>query len=123
MTNLYTVHYQHTAYKRISFNVAAQDEREAWQEARKTMGLPDSEEVPPYITIAKVEPKEHPEGRERPHTDFITCPYCGYENQDSWEFVGRQEEPLEVDCGVCDRPFIVTMYVEVTYTSIPKETA
>lgn len=51
--------------------------------------------------------------------DLITCPYCGHEDQDSWEFGGHQEEPLEVECGVCERPFVVTMYIQVTYTSEP----
>ena len=67
--------------------------------------------------------KEHTEGRERLHMDRITCPYCGWENQDSWEFGGRQEEPLDVECGECERSFVVTMYVEVSYTSRPIEEA
>lgn len=109
MSNYYKIHYQHLAFK-----VAARDEREAYHEARKTLGLPDGE----AITVIK---DEHPSGREQSHMNLITCPYCGHEDQDSWEFGGRQEEPLEVECGECERAFIVTMYVEVTYTSIPKE--
>ena len=62
--------------------------------------------------------KEHTEGRERLHMDRITCPYCGHQDQDSWEMT---EESSEDDCGRCGGRFLVSMYIQVSYTSRPIE--
>ena len=65
--------------------------------------------------------KEHTEGRERLHMDRITCPYRGWEDQDSWEMEEGSE--VEDDCGRCGRRFLVRMYIQVSYTSRPIEEA
>jgi hypothetical protein len=122
MTITYTVRCQGETGSIISFDVTARDEATAWREVSRTLDLNPDDDLS-HITITKAAIEDHPEGRERLHEDLITCPYCGHEDQDSWEFGGRQEEPLEVECGECMRPFVVTMYVEVTYTSKPKEAA
>ena len=61
-------------------------------------------------------------GRERAwkneqwHKDEITCPWCGYEDPDSWEFGAEYDE--EYECSHCGKPFFVEKRVEVTYTSM-----
>lgn len=59
--------------------------------------------------MAKTEEIKH-EG-----TDFIVCPFCGYEVQDSWECA----DSGEFDCYGCDRTFFFERQVEVTYTTRP----
>jgi sarcosine oxidase delta subunit len=44
----------------------------------------------------------------------IKCPYCGWEDQDSWEF--DQEEGI-TECGGCEKEFNVTREIEVTYST------
>ena len=51
-------------------------------------------------------------------TTFITCPYCGYENTDSWEVFNEIEGYLhEYECGECEEVFPVHKHCEITYTS------
>ena len=47
--------------------------------------------------------------------DEITCPYCGWEDKDSWEIT----ESGEVFCGECGKEFYVERIVYVKYTSKP----
>lgn len=56
---------------------------------------------------------------ETEHTDNIVCPYCGHKDRDSWEVdLGPGLEGTgEVDCDSCDRTFVVTRNVTVTYTT------
>jgi hypothetical protein len=75
-----------------------------------------------HMSITKAATEDHPEGRERLHMDRITCPYCGWEDQDSWEMTEEGSE-VEDDCGRCERPFLVSMYISVSYTSRPIEEA
>lgn len=44
----------------------------------------------------------------------IKCPYCGWEDQDSWEF---DQEEGTTECGGCEREFNVTREIEVTYST------
>lgn len=44
----------------------------------------------------------------------ITCPYCEYEDKDSWEF---NEDEGEQTCGKCEKDFNVTREVTVTYST------
>lgn len=48
--------------------------------------------------------------------DEITCPWCGYEDPDSWEFEDEYDE--EYECSHCGKPFFVEKRVVVTYTSM-----
>lgn len=47
----------------------------------------------------------------------IICPWCGYEDPDSWEMGCDYDEDYE--CINCGKPFVVTRFIE--YTSYRKE--
>lgn len=57
----------------------------------------------------------------QPHYNesLITCPYCGHKDRDSWEFGGDEGSAEEQECGECERTFMVTRHVSITYTSEP----
>lgn len=44
----------------------------------------------------------------------IICPYCGWEDEDSWEFDSDEEV---VTCRGCEKEFNVTREIEVTYST------
>ena len=46
--------------------------------------------------------------------DNIVCPYCGWENKDSWEF---DEDDAVVTCGECEKEFNVSKDISVTYST------
>jgi len=46
------------------------------------------------------------------YTDEITCPYCGYENGDSWEFGVDSDY---INCGNCDEEFLCEPQVQISY--------
>jgi len=46
------------------------------------------------------------------YTNEITCPYCGHEFSDSWDYSDN-----EVECPECDKAFTFERHTEVTYTS------
>lgn len=54
-------------------------------------------------------------------TNEITCPYCGHENNDSWE-VGTEVNEGDLDiqeCGNCDKYFTANRNLTITYNSHP----
>ena len=51
-------------------------------------------------------------------TDEITCPWCGHEFGDSWEY-GDSDDACE--CTECGKLFEYTRETEVTYTSRRRE--
>mgnify|MGYP001616931775 CR=1 FL=1 len=53
------------------------------------------------------------------HTRYITCPYCGYVDKNSWEvsFEGGLEGDEVLECNSCSETFIATRHVDVTYSS------
>ena len=51
-------------------------------------------------------------------TSNIVCPYCGWEDMDSWEF-GEQDG--EMQCGSCKKSFDVEPYVSISYTTSRKK--
>ena len=57
---------------------------------------------------------EDPE--EQHGTDNITCPYCGYENEDSWE---SDESDEHYECPNCGSYFSYEIEVSVSYYSSP----
>lgn len=59
---------------------------------------------------------EDPE--EQYGTDNITCPYCGYENADSWE---ADESDNHYECPNCGSYFFYEREVSVSYYSSPIE--
>lgn len=48
--------------------------------------------------------------------DLITCPHCGYENPDSWEFAHR-DQGTDLECPSCEKPFFLEVEREVYYTT------
>jgi len=48
------------------------------------------------------------------YEDNIKCPYCDYEDNDSWEFT---DEEGEYTCGECGEEFNVSRNIEVTYST------
>ena len=53
---------------------------------------------------------------EHTHTDEITCPYCGYEDIDSWE-AGDGETIGEMDCGNCHKTFYAQRIIMISYST------
>lgn len=53
------------------------------------------------------------------YTQYITCPYCGHKDRDSWEvdFGPGIEGDTTVECGSCSKEFFVSRHIEVTYFS------
>lgn len=45
-------------------------------------------------------------------TDNITCPWCGYEEKDSFEF---DNDAGTVECPSCDKEFFYERITEVCY--------
>jgi len=48
--------------------------------------------------------------------DYPICPYCGYVEIDAWELELTDDES-EHDCSNCERIYLITRNVSVTYTS------
>ena len=48
----------------------------------------------------------------------ITCPYCGYANQDSWECADSDDNHI---CGRCEAEMSYERVVTVEYNSSPKK--
>jgi DNA-directed RNA polymerase subunit RPC12/RpoP len=57
---------------------------------------------------------EHP--KDKYYTDNITCPYCGYEDCDSWE---AEDDEEQCECGNCGSIFSYQRKVTVEYCSQP----
>ena len=53
------------------------------------------------------------------HTDLIVCPYCGHENQDSWEidFGPEMDAEMFLTCVSCENEFRVSCEVVVMYST------
>ncbi len=60
------------------------------------------------------------EAEEQEFKYNIICPYCGYENQDSWECSDDEDEEI---CGNCGSTFSYERIVTVEYTSYPVKKA
>lgn len=51
----------------------------------------------------------------RYHEQYIICPYCDYEDPDSWELESEFDD--EYECAHCGKIFEVSQNIEITYTS------
>lgn len=51
---------------------------------------------------------------EHTYENQIKCPYCDWEDRDSWEFT---EDEGEQTCGKCEKEFNVTRNVDITYST------
>ena len=56
---------------------------------------------------------------ETERTDYITCPYCGYKDRDSWEvdFGPGLDGDTTVSCDACGKEFFASRIVDVCYTT------
>jgi hypothetical protein len=52
-------------------------------------------------------------------TDYIVCPWCGYEHENTWEMPDGEYECYDTDN--CGKPFTVTSYTTREITSTRKE--
>lgn len=50
------------------------------------------------------------------YTENIVCPYCGYEDEDSFEQYVDEDEKL-ISCDSCNKKFYATRNIEVTYST------
>lgn len=54
------------------------------------------------------------------YTDEVVCPYCGYEDDSSWEwFRGdfNDEAQDEDSCGKCGKPILATQHITIRYST------
>ena len=61
--------------------------------------------------------------KDTTYTDNIVCPFCGYEDHDSWEvdFGPGIEGDINHFCGSCEKEFFVMRQCDVTYSSFEKK--
>ena len=52
------------------------------------------------------------------YTENIVCPYCGHEHSDSYEYRPGEEDIGLVECEHCEREFMATRIVSITYTTV-----
>lgn len=55
--------------------------------------------------------------RQKIYASEITCPHCGYVEEDSWAM--GEEVTDDWECSKCEEVFTVECYVSVTYVSYP----
>lgn len=53
------------------------------------------------------------------YTSSIVCPYCGFEDGDSWELDSDGEDDYQ--CGSCEKEFSYERDISITYTTTKKE--
>lgn len=51
---------------------------------------------------------------------LIKCPYCGYEDPDSWEYSNSVREE-SIECGNCENEFLMIAEPEVFYSTSKKK--
>ena len=51
------------------------------------------------------------------YTRNIVCPYCGYEDINSWEEKLNEEFSGLIECGSCDKCFYVERHITVKYST------
>lgn len=77
-----------------------------------------------YACVEKLKEQEvftkDVEPKERLYTNNVICPYCGYENVDSWECEDDEEA---CECGCCGSIFAYQRKVAIEYCSQPVKKA
>jgi Zn ribbon nucleic-acid-binding protein len=56
------------------------------------------------------------DGKEYDFEQYITCPYCGHQDKDSWEV---SEDDGKIECGACGSEFSYERIVDVSYSTRP----
>jgi hypothetical protein len=77
---------------------------------RWTVGMTSAD----YCTVTEIPMREVEEDAEECYEDEITCPYCGYKDDNSFE---RGESEGEHECGRCSAVFSFEREVSVTYST------
>ncbi|WP_251861951.1 hypothetical protein [Clostridium sp. Marseille-Q2269] len=54
---------------------------------------------------------------EHEYTREITCPFCGYEYVDSWDYENNEEDLGLMECPECEKLFYASREIEVTYST------
>ena len=65
-------------------------------------------------------PASDREDIDHDYTDDVVCPYCG-NSHDSTEFRADNVQETSYDCDECGKEFIVTMNIEVTFSTERKK--
>jgi ribosomal protein S27AE len=65
-----------------------------------------------YAGVRKIEINFDPE--DESYTNNLTCPYCGFEDADSWELSDGEDEH---ECGRCGATMSFERIVSVEYSS------
>jgi transcription elongation factor Elf1 len=56
------------------------------------------------------------------YKENATCPHCGYENTDSFEYsLERDEQSVVTFCGSCEGDMEVTLHIEYRYSTKPTQ--
>ena len=55
----------------------------------------------------------HDKEIDHDYTDFVVCPWCGYEEPDSWEY----EDGDETTCNECGGGMKVETHESISYTT------
>jgi len=59
-------------------------------------------------------------GSARHYTTHPECPYCGHIERDDWEIdFGGIEGDAELTCGKCERDYLCSRSVNVSYSTHP----
>ena len=66
------------------------------------------------VGVSKIEINLEPEDKD--YENNLICPYCGYEDKDSWELSDNDEEH---ECGRCGATVSFERVVTVEYNSSP----
>lgn len=57
------------------------------------------------------------DGFDHVFAETIVCPFCGWKDNDSWEWLNGEEGDGESECGECEKPFAVSRHVTVAYST------
>ena len=57
---------------------------------------------------------------EYQYANLITCPYCGYQNPDSWEYADIKGD-CDYECPKCEKTSkLYQPEIEIKYTTSPR---
>ncbi len=62
-----------------------------------------------------------PEEIDCTDTQQITCPYCGWEDNDSWDHFGLKDDGDvdDLECGRCEKTLEAALSISISYSTSP----
>lgn len=72
------------------------------------------------VTVGGIEmTTEDPSARSESYTNgsSIACPWCGVAHGDLWEHRLNDGDDLDVECGTCEKPFLLSLEITYDYTA------